>query len=73
MKVKKVIAWRSDDDCIWTTEEEAIDQNIDQCIERCDITNNMTYTDIKLSIRKWLKNHKSSVRYVLANIDKVNE
>lgn len=68
LKVKKVEAFRSEDGCIWETEKEAIDNNINNCIPSITYDN---YSKNKEKLLEWFRNEKHQVRYVLANIDKI--
>lgn len=69
MKVEQVKAFKSDDGCIWETEVEAIDQNIENCIVSLfEISREPSYNDIKL----WIKQNKVKVKYILNNVNKLN-
>jgi hypothetical protein len=73
MKVQVIKAYKSEDDCLFEEENDAINQNIDLCIERmehrCEGSSSGIYTDIK----KWFRDHPGDVRYILANIKKVKD
>lgn len=73
MKVQVIKAYKSEDDCIYEEEKDAINQNIDICIEAmnhsCNDSNSSIYTDVK----KWFRDHPKDVRYILANINKIKD
>ena len=73
MKVQVIKAYKTEDDCIYENENEAISQNIDLCIENmghsCNDSNSNIYTDVK----KWFRDHPKDVRYILANIGKIKD
>ncbi len=69
MKLTKVTAYKSNDGCIWETEKEAIQQNIDDCFGKTEITHADDYTTIKDKILNWMKEHLRDVKYILANIN----
>mgnify|MGYP006921324533 CR=1 FL=1 len=72
MKVEKVNAFKSDDGCIWEFESDAIENNINNAIwDNMEWNNdNTNYRTPKL--KKWFKENKAKVKYILANIDKIN-
>lgn len=69
LKVTPVKAFKSEDGCIWETEKEAIEHNIDESMPSL---NSETYGGKLQEIKEWFKNNKHSVRYILANIDKID-
>ena len=73
MKVQVIKAYKSEDDCIYEDEASAINQNIDLCVENlnhsCEGSNSSIYNDVK----KWFRDHPKDVRYILANIKKIND
>ena len=73
MKVEVIIAYKSEDDCIYENEKDAINQNIDLCIENmnhnCEGSNSSIYNDVK----KWFRDYPKDVRYILANIGKIKD
>lgn len=68
LKVKKVEAFRSEDGCIWKTEKDTIENNIENFIP---CLNSDNYSINKNRLLEWFRNEKHQVRYVLANIDKI--
>jgi hypothetical protein len=71
MKIKIIKAYKSDDGCIWESEQEAIDQNIDQCIDMLGHTCTNNNSNIKADIKRWFRDNPKEIRYILANINKV--
>ena len=73
MKVQVIKAYKSEDDCIFEQEKDAINQNIDLCIENmnhnCEGSNSDIYNDVK----RWFRDYPKDVRYILANIKKIND
>lgn len=73
MKVEVIKAYKSEDDNIYEYENDAINQNIDLCIENmghdCGSGESSIYADVK----KWFMNHPKDVRYILANVGKVKD
>lgn len=72
MKVTLVDAFQSDDGNLWETEKEAIEANISECINKIDLSSNLTYSQIEDKIKLWMRNEKAAVRYVLNNINKID-
>jgi hypothetical protein len=66
MKVEKTTAYRSENESLWETEKEAIENNIDSLISEID-----TF-DIYTGVKAWFKKNPKSVKYILANINKIN-
>lgn len=71
MNVTPIKAYKSNDGCIWETEQEAITQNIDECICSLGISYGDSYSTIKEKIHEWVRNNKKDIRYILKNIDKI--
>jgi hypothetical protein len=71
MKVSVIKAFQSNDGCIWETEEEAVNQNIDECLDIMEISHGDSYGTIREKLKKWFKDHPSQVRYVRNNIHKL--
>lgn len=69
MKITKVTAYKSNDGCIWETEQEAIQQNIDDCFGKAEISHADDYSVVKHKILCWMKEHPKDVKYVMANIN----
>lgn len=69
MKVQVIKAYKSEDDCIYEDEVSAINHNIDLCIDNMNHSNSSIYNDVK----KWFRYHPKDVRYILANIKKIND
>lgn len=69
MKVTKIVAFKSNDDSLWETESEAINDNINQLIDEtlhhsCESSD----SDIVNDVKAWIKNYPKDVRYILNNI-----
>jgi len=71
MKVEKITAYRSDDSCIWETEQEAIENNITDIFCLMNIDDKDTYGFRMEKLKNFFKEHKKEIKYVLANIDKI--
>lgn len=69
VKVTQVKAFKSENGCLWETEKEAIEQNIEEAMPQI---NSDTYLGRMQELKEWFKNNKHSVRYILANIDKID-
>jgi hypothetical protein len=72
MKITLIKAFRSNDGCIWESEKDAIQQNIDECFGKTNISTTDTYTAIKDKVLLWIHNNPKDVRYILNNIDKID-
>jgi len=72
MKVEQVRAFKSEDGCIWEKEEDAIDQNINDCFDKAGVNHDDGFTTIRLKIKTWMKDHPKDVKYILANIHKID-
>lgn len=72
MKVTKVNAFKSEDSSIWETEEEAIAQNIKDCICLLDHDCGEGSSNISYDIMIWFKENPKEVKYILANINKID-
>jgi len=72
MKVELIKAYKSQDDNIWETEEEAINSNIQDIINN-DLNHNCrdSDTDIHIDILTWFRDFPKSVKYIQANISKL--
>ena len=72
MKIQQIKAYKSADDSIWETEEEAIYSNIQDIInEDLDHKCGDSHTDITEDILNWFKQYPKSVRYIQINISKL--
>ena len=71
MKIKKVSAFEDAAGQIWTSEIEALESNIASCINEAGFSSGDSYAEAETKLKLWIKNHKSKVRYLLANIDKI--
>lgn len=73
MRVEQIKAYKSEDDCIFEQEADAINQNIDICIDRmehrCEGSSSGIYNDVK----KWFRDHPGDVRYILRNIKNIKD
>ena len=72
MNITKVTAFKSNDGSLWETEKEALADNVETALSKMDICSNDTYTVIMDKLKNWFINNKSDVRYVLKNIDKLD-
>jgi hypothetical protein len=72
MNLEIIKAYKSNDGCIWETEKEAINQNICEVIDLTDIKNGDSYSTIRDKLKLWFKDHPKAIRYVLANINKID-
>lgn len=72
MKIALIKAYKSADGCIWENENDAMQQNIDDCIGHANIEHNDSYSTICNKIKLWMKNHPKDVRYILANVRKLD-
>lgn len=71
MRVEQIKAYKSNDGCIWETEKEAVEQNIDECIGSTGIEHSDNYSAIVSKLKEWFRNHSKDVRYIQANIKKI--
>jgi len=79
MKIEIIKAYKSEDECIFEKEADAINQNINICIdnlEHCCQTSDSDYIAeaiIYSDIKRWFRDHPKDVRYILANINKIKD
>lgn len=71
MKVTKITAFEADDESLWATEMEAIEQNITEGLKKIGLTAEDGYTVRQQKLKTWFKENKSVVRYILNNINKI--
>lgn len=72
MKIQQIKAYKSADDNIWETEEEAIYSNIQDIIDNV-LEHNCSDSEgnITEDILNWFRHHPKSVRYIQLNISKL--
>ena len=72
MKVEQIKAYKSQDDNIWETEEEAIYSNIQDIIDN-DLGHNCSDSDTNITedVLIWFRDHPKSVKYIQLNISKL--
>jgi len=71
MKVTKLTAFQADDESLWTTESEAVEQNINIALDDMNISPDDSYSTRQTKLKVWFKNNKTSVRFILNNINKL--
>jgi hypothetical protein len=71
MKVTKVTAFRADDETLWSTESDAVEQNINNALINIDFSSDDTHSSREQKLKVWFKNNKADVRFILNNIDKL--
>lgn len=65
MRVTKVTGYEAADGSLWETEREAIDCNINTCLDK------LSHKPDQHEIKTWLRDNKTDIRYILSNIDKM--
>lgn len=73
MKVEIIKAYKSEDECIFEKEADAINQNINICIDNLEHCCQTSDSDIYSDIKRWFRDHPKDVRYILANINKIKD
>ncbi len=71
MKVVQVKAFKANDGCVFEDEREAIEQNINEIIDKTGIVADDTYTIRNNKMKHWAKDNQKDIRYLLANINKI--
>lgn len=71
MKIEQIKAYKSNDGCIWETEKEALEQNIDQAIDDFVQLDSPHHANNRTALKEFFHQHKKQVKYILANIDKI--
>lgn len=66
MKVEKVLAYKSSDGSIYLTEKEAVNDNITTLMANANVI------DLEIELKKWFKEKPKDIKYILANIDKID-
>jgi hypothetical protein len=72
MKVTKVNAFKSNDDSLYATEQEAINDNIDMAIDLIDHSCEGS-SNLRQEIRDWFRNYPKEIRYIQSTIKKVDD
>jgi hypothetical protein len=72
MKVDKITAYRDQNEGLHYDEKDAIEANIDICIENIGHSCNSSDSNFYKEIKEWALNNPGDLRYILANIKKID-
>ena len=73
MKVTKVNAFKSNDDSLYATEQEAINDNINMAIDLIDHNCEGSTGNLRQEVRDWFRSYPREIKYILANIKNVTD
>lgn len=71
MKITKITAYKADDESLWETEKEAVQQNVQSILDEIDFRAEDSGIAAERKLLKWIRDEKAKVRYVIKNINNI--